>query len=324
MSEQKKFRVAIVGCGRMGRLHSRRLIDDGRASVVCVHDPLPEAAASLVQDVVPATRIANTFDELLRADDVDAAIICTPTTAHYEQVLACHARGWHILCEKPLAENRDRTRQLIEVARGGSTVCMLGYQRRYSATFRTLRREIRSGKWGAVRAFVAHNVEHWQQTIAGTWRDDPTINIGGFVGDAGNHKLDQVHYLTGLRVSEVQARSLYCGSNVPIQTSVSGIFNNGALLAMDFIGNAQYLGEDFHVHCERADLSIRDKTMWIARDNRVEQTTDLEPESNPVIEFLNVLDGKSENIAPFEIALPVWDLLAAIMKSSETGANVRV
>ena len=83
---------------------------------------------------------------------------------------------------------------------------------------------------------------------------------------------------------------------------------------MDFIGNAQHLGEVFSVHCAEADLMIRDGQVWIARENRLEPIANLEPESDPVTGFLDYLDGKIENPVPFSAA-PA-SLLASALPSS--------
>ena len=83
-----------------------------------------------------------------------------------------------------LAESRERTVALLDDARRGGPHCSLAYQRRCWSTYRTLKREVESGRWGPVRAVTSHNVENWRQTIAGTWRDDPAANPGGFLGDA--------------------------------------------------------------------------------------------------------------------------------------------
>jgi hypothetical protein len=111
---------------------------------------------------------------------------------------------------------------------------------------------------------------------------------------------------------------------VEVISSVSAVLEGDVPLCMDFIGNAQYLGEDFHVHCERADLMIRDRQAWIAEGNQVRRIADVEPDSNPTIGFLDLLDGRSENIAPFSCALPVFDMTEAILESSRTGRNVLV
>lgn len=308
----------------MGRAHAQRLAADGRGQVVALCDPNQAMALQLRQEVADGAEVFTNLNEMLDRAELDAAIICTPTTAHRDQVLACHSRGLSVLCEKPLAESRERIQELVRVAEAGGPVTSLAYQRRYWSTYRTLKREVESGRWGAVRSVTSHNVEHWQQTIAGTWRDDPEINIGGFVGDAGSHKIDTVFYVTGLKAREVFARSWNCGSHVEVISSVSAVLEGDVPLCMDFIGNAQYLGEDFHVHCERADLMIRDRQVWIAEHNQMRRLEDVEPDSNPTVGFLDLLDGRSENIAPFSCALPVFDMTEAILESSRKGRNVIV
>jgi predicted dehydrogenase len=195
----------------------------------------------------------------------------------------------------------------------------IAYQRRYWATYRTLRREVQSGRWGRVQSVTTHSSERWQQTIAGTWRDDPAMNPGGFIGDAGSHKIDMVFFVTNLALAEVFAHADNRGSRVPIGTTVSGRLTNGVALSMNFIGDAQHWREDFCVHCDHADLSIHDGRLWLARDNRIEPVTDLEPESNPNAAFLDCLLDGAPNQAPPECALPVWDFTQAVLSSARTG-----
>jgi predicted dehydrogenase len=200
------LRIAIIGCGRMGRHHSERLIKDGRGRAVALFDALNQTAIELQRALWPEACICSSLDELLEQNEIDAAILCTPTAEHFSQATRCLDRGWHLLCEKPLAANRDQILSLIarsERCQNERQAFSLGYQRRHTALYKTLRREVRSGKWGRVRAVVSHNVENWQPTIPGTWRDDPSQNPGGFLTDAGSHKLDSIFYVTGLAPVEV-------------------------------------------------------------------------------------------------------------------------
>lgn len=311
----------------MGRHHVQKLLADGRGQVVALLDSSPAMAASLRDELCPSASVCDTLSSLLAVDSVDAAIICTPTAEHYVQATACLDRGWHVLCEKPLAATRSEIIELIgrsEVARNKGQVFSLGYQRRHTALYRTIRREVLSGKWGAVRAVVSHNVENWQPTIAGTWRNDPAQNPGGFVTDAGSHKLDSIFYITGLSPREVFARSQNWGSQVEIVTSASAVLSGDVTATIDFIGLAQYLGEDLSIHCERADLMLRHGEFWIAQGGRMEQNSVDEPESTPVESFLNtILDGAIE-LSPPSAALPVYELTQAILESSRTRASVIV
>lgn len=318
-------RFAILGCGRMGRHHSEQLIADGRGAVTALFDVFTTAACALQQELWPDARVFSTFAELISASDVDAAIICTPTAEHSVQAHACLGKGWHVLCEKPLAATRGQILALIaasERAAKRRQAFSLGYQRRHTALYRTLRREVQSGKWGRIRAVVSHNVENWQPTIPGTWRDDPQQNPGGFLTDAGSHKLDQLFYVTGLQPREVFARSQNWGSHVEILTSASVLLENDVTATIDFIGHAQYLGEDLSIHCEHADLMIRQGELWIARDGTRERLPVDEPDSNPVASLLDTILNGTEDRSPPSAALPVYDLTQAMLESSRTGQAV--
>lgn len=318
------LRFAMIGCGRMGRMHSERLVADGRGAVTAYVDENRPAAERLRNEFFPAAGVFDSLDELLAEAPLEAAIVGTPTTLHLDQVRACRERGLHVLCEKPLADTREGIVTLVEESRSSGGILSVGYQRRTWATFRTLRREVHSGRWGAVRAVTSHNVENWQQTIGGTWRDDPAINAGGFIGDAGSHKLDVIFYVTGLRPVEVFAQTWNCGSRVEILGTVAARLEGDVPLSMDFIGNAQYLGEDLHIHCAEADLMVRDWKLWIARNGKVDLVEDLEPESNPVSAFIDLLLESRENFAPPECALPVYDMTLAILHSARTREIVPV
>ncbi|MEX0585621.1 MAG: Gfo/Idh/MocA family oxidoreductase, partial [Pirellulales bacterium] len=257
--------------------------------------------------------------ELLVQTAPEIVLICTPTSEHFDQVAACQQLGTHVLCEKPLADSRDRIDRLIDAAENGPALHAIAYQRRSWATYRALRWEVLSGRWGPVRSVTMRATEDWQSTIGGTWRDDPQANLGGFIGDAGSHKIDAVFFVTELAPREVYARSWNCGSQVDVVTLVSAVLDGDVPLNMDFIGNAGALREDLHVHCEEADLMIRDGRAWIARTNQVEPIAPLEPDTNPIAAFLDALDGTAENRAPFRCARPVFDFTTAIMESAAAG-----
>ena len=281
------------------------------------------AAVKLRDELAPQAATYADVDRMLDEGGVDAAIVCTPTTAHFEQVQACRRAGCAVLCEKPLADTADRIRTLIDESSSGPPL-VVAYQRRCWATFRTLRREVQSGRWGEIRAVTSHNTEHWQQTIAGTWRDDPAVNPGGFLGDAGSHKLDALFYVTGLVPASVYARSDRCGSSVPIVTTATAISACGVPIALDFIGNAHHQAEDLQIHCTKADLMVRDWRVWVARGNVVEPLSPLEPDSTPAVSFLDLLDGNLENPAPAACAWPVFAMTEAALASGRTGAPVEV
>ncbi len=318
------IRLALVGCGQIGRFHAERIVADGRSRIVALCDPLPANANRLQAEFAPEAKIFESTASLIEVCSIDAAVICTPTHQHFEQVRQFRERGIHVLCEKPLADTRERIVQLIEDTRSGGPELAVAYQRRGWPVYRTLRREVQSGRHGPVRSLTAHVSERWQQTIAGTWRNDPAFNPGGFIGDAGSHKIDMVFFVTGLAPREVFAHSDKRGMQVEIVTTLSARLENDVALSMNFIGDSQHFREDFQVHCGEADLMYREGMVLIARNNKIERIAELEPESNPNAACLDLLEGKSPNFAPASVARPVWDLTQAILESARTGQVVRL
>jgi predicted dehydrogenase len=320
----ERLRLAIVGCGQIGRFHAERIVADRRGRIVALCDPQTANAERLREVFAPEARIVDDVARLADGGALDGAVVCTPTHQHFDQVRILRAAGIHVLCEKPLADARARIVQLIAEAEQGGPLLSVGYQRRYWPTFRTLRREVRSRKYGPVRSLTTHNAERWLQTIGGTWRDDPAFNPGGFIGDAGSHKLDMVFFVTGLAPREVFAHSDMRGAKVPIVTTISARLETEVALSMNFIGDAQHFREDFQVHCDLADIMVRDGAVWIARNNKVEKVTDLEPESNPNVAFADCLIDGADNVAPASIALPVWDFTQAVLESARSGRVVHI
>ena len=229
----------------------------------------------------------------------------------------------HVLCEKPLAETRERIVQLIEDVRAGGPELAVAYQRRGWPAYRTLRREVQSGRHGPVRSLTAHVTERWQQTIAGTWRDDPAFNPGGYIGDAGSHKIDMVFYVTGLAPREVFAHSDKRGMRVEIVTTLSARLENDVALSMNFVGDSQHYREDFQVHCAEADLIYREGVVSIARNNKIERIAELEPESNPNAAFMDLLTGKRPNYCWRRWPCRCGISRQAILESTRTGSVVR-
>ncbi len=325
----KSLRCVVVGCGRMGLAHAERLAADPRASLTGFFDADRDSATQLRDLFAPDAEVFESAEEAFSQADADAAIICTPTSLHASHVKAAARHDLHVLCEKPLGATRDEILDLIDLSHSRSDLhFMLGYQRRFWAIYRRMKEEIESGRWGNIVGVTAVNTERWQQTIAGTWRDDPDINYGGYLGDAGSHRLDNLFYLTGLSLSELAARSTKSGSRVEIVTLVNGELRDGTNrevpFSLSFVGNSNSFHEELFIHCEKADLIVRDFQFFIGQDDKV-KLVELPPEQsgrestqNPVNGFLDLVYGAAENISPFECALPVFDMTTAILDSARS------
>ena len=321
-----KLRLGIIGCGAIARRHAEWLVADGRAEVRVCSDPHRAHAEALRRDYFPQAIVEederNAFD---LHSELDAVIICSPTLRHHHQVCRALDHGLHVLCEKPLATTREQIVEIIERANHVGRLVSIAHQRRYMSPYATARRELTENAefYGPLLQIHLFVCERWQQTITGTWRDDPAVGSGYF-GDAGIHQIDVIHYLSDRRVKRLLATSAKRGSRVEIGTRVIAEMSGDVDLSAHFVGHAHHYREDIHFHGRDADLLLRTEELYRCRDNKIERITDLVPESNPDKAFIDAVLANRPTISPAEIALPIFDWTRGVLDSVKHGTWVEI
>lgn len=180
-------RLALIGAGRMGRLHrevARRL--DAVVVTVVVEPNLAEAARSDDGAVV-----FRDLDEALTHGGFDAAVVAAPSDLHRQLVERLLEAGVPTLCEKPCGLTVTDARAATDLARTTGVLLQIGYWRRFVPELVDLQLRIASGEFGAVAL-----IEAWQ------WdREPPPAEFrrrsGGILLDMGVHEIDQIRWLTG-------------------------------------------------------------------------------------------------------------------------------
>jgi predicted dehydrogenase len=132
-----KLRMAVVGCGHLGRIHARLLSELDTVQLVAAVDPNP-AARQAVADSLSIGAYAD-YKEL--PGQIDAAVLAAPTSLHAEIALYLMERGIHLLVEKPLATTaHDAQRMLLASARH-AVVLAAGHVERFNPAFQALRQQ---------------------------------------------------------------------------------------------------------------------------------------------------------------------------------------
>src|SRR6476619_7992256 len=133
----------------IGKDHIRRLTTVLAGSTVVAVTDVNLDEAKRVADGVPGAAVYSTGQELIKADDVDAIIVCPWGPTHEEYVLAAIEAGKPVFCEKPLATTQEACLRIIdaEVAFGRRLV-QVGYMRRYDAAYRAMKDVVDSGELG--------------------------------------------------------------------------------------------------------------------------------------------------------------------------------
>jgi myo-inositol 2-dehydrogenase / D-chiro-inositol 1-dehydrogenase len=192
----ERVRLAVIGAGRMGRVHLDALALARTACVVAVVEPAPAAREAA------ATRGLATYadlDELLEAGGFDAALIAAPSDLHLQLVERLAAAGVPVLCEKPCGGRADEARAAAAAAAAGGVHLQVGYWRRFVPELVALQARLAAGALGD-----ALLVACWQ------WDAAPPssgfrAHSGGIAIDMGVHEFDQVRWLSGQEIVELEA-----------------------------------------------------------------------------------------------------------------------
>ena len=129
-----RLRVAVIGAGHLGRIHSKLLESVDGAELVAISDPIESArenAANLFD--VPTF---GDYHELI--DQVDAAIIAAPTDAHADIATDLLKAGKHLMVEKPLATSADDANRLTMLASARRLTLQVGHVDRFNPAFTAL------------------------------------------------------------------------------------------------------------------------------------------------------------------------------------------
>jgi predicted dehydrogenase len=128
--------VAVIGCGRMGRLHARVYSQMPRVKLVGVCDADLEAASAVAEEF-GGTAYASA--ESLPSD-LAAVTIAVPTKFHLDIALPLLKRGVACLIEKPLAESSAQGRKIVDAGRDGKALIQVGHIERFNPAVRAMGR----------------------------------------------------------------------------------------------------------------------------------------------------------------------------------------
>lgn len=188
--------VALLGAGRIGKVHAKAIGAAPGAQLVAVADAYPDAAEALAS--AHGARVSS-IDEIAAADDVDAVIICTPTDTHADLIEQFARAGKAVFCEKPVDLSLDRVRTCLKTVEDLGATLMLGFNRRFDPHFKAVREAIDAGRIG--------DVEMVQITSRDPGAPPPSyIKVsGGIFRDMTIHDFDMARFLLGEEITTVYA-----------------------------------------------------------------------------------------------------------------------
>ena len=196
--------VGLIGYGYWGPKLARNLAASGaRLAAVCDQreDRLRLALAQF-----PEAEPARRWSELLRNPGVEAVVLATPPTTHFEIGRGSLAAGKHVLIEKPITTTSDDAARLIEAAARRGLTLMVDHTFLYTDSIQQVRRMVAEGSLGDLVCYDGVRIG-----------PRPASTDVDVVWDLATHDLAIIDYLFGLRPDGVAAAGIVPAGGPPVE-----------------------------------------------------------------------------------------------------------
>ncbi|MGX7024861.1 Gfo/Idh/MocA family protein [Vagococcus hydrophili] len=125
------MKIGIIGLGNIFQKAYLPTLSENRQLHTYYFASKNEETKNRLKNNYGFTNFVETLDDLLDLG-IEACMIHSATVAHYEVAKKCLNSGIHVLMDKPLSEEYEETKELIELAEEKNVTLMTGFNRRFA------------------------------------------------------------------------------------------------------------------------------------------------------------------------------------------------
>lgn len=204
--------IGVVGYGYWGPnlVRNFSVYEGSDVIAVCDRDPdrLKRAKAAY-----PAIEVLEDYEALLKHPKVDAIAIATSVNTHYHLAKAALMAGKHVLVEKPMTEDSESSRELVELAAQKGLVLLVDHTFTYTGAVNKIRDLVKSGEIGDLLYYDSIRVN------LGLFQHD--VNV---LWDLAVHDLSILLYITDKRPVAVSAQGVRAVPHNPESVAYMSLF----------------------------------------------------------------------------------------------------
>src|SRR5881394_1498012 len=138
VSSSRPMGIAVIGCGYWGMNYVRIFNELTESRVVAVCEQSPERLKEIAR-WFPNVYLTTQIEDVISQPDVQAVIVCTEATSHFNVTRRLLLAGKHVLVEKPLTTTSSDAQKLIELADSQSATLMVGHTFIFNAGVRKVK-----------------------------------------------------------------------------------------------------------------------------------------------------------------------------------------
>ena len=230
INAMKKFRVGVIGCGRISVMHLTPLKQMQNVEIVACCDIKEDRARAAAKKY--GGKVYCSYEDMLKTEKLDCVHICLPHYLHSAVACAAFEHGVNVLTEKPMDVDLKSAEKAVECAEKNGVLFGVIFQCRYNNSSRLVKSAVDSGKLGkiiSVRStltWTRPDSYYAESDWKGTWDKEG----GGVVIDQAIHSIDLVNWIVDSRVKSVSCSMANRGHKaVSVEDSAEGLitFENG-------------------------------------------------------------------------------------------------
>lgn len=187
--------IAVIGAGRIGKIHAANIARNARLSLKYVVDPFGDAAPLAVKHGASAVEIGQVWAD----PDVAGVVIASSTDTHLDYTLRAVGAGKHVFCEKPLDHDISRSLDALTELAASECKVLLGFNRRFDPNFSSLRSRLQRDEVGTLETLhiISHDPSPPSPAYART--------SGGIFKDMSIHDFDMARWVLDEEIESVFA-----------------------------------------------------------------------------------------------------------------------
>ncbi len=190
-----KLKVAVIGVGSISENHISGYLKNENTELYAFCD-INEKTLKAKGEKHGVTRLYTDKDLMFKElPEIDIVSVCTWNCAHAECSIAALNAGKHVLCEKPMAMNKQEAEAMLEASKRNNKLLMIGFVRRFGNDAEILKEFIDAGDLGEIYYGKACYLRRAGAPTG--WFGDSARSGGGPLIDLGVHVMDLSRYLVG-------------------------------------------------------------------------------------------------------------------------------
>lgn len=326
------LKIALLGCGTMGRVHARAYKKMDDIEIVAVCDLRSDFANKIATPF--NANVYSDFEKMMANEEIDMVDICLPTYLHHEYAIKCMDKNKHVFCEKPIALSVEDAQEMIDKAVETNIKFSVGHVLRFFPTYAKAADKFTPDNLGHAKLIRTVRNQAFPMWSWDNWFSDYKRSGGPYV-DLMIHDLDWIIHRFG-KVERVYARSfiadkqdhsialLRLENGAIVHSEASWAYPQGSpfKMAYEIVGTQGQLEYD-----NQKDASVIVQNVNEDVFNMAASSPDFaieEPYYAELRSFIEHIIFDSELVVSPEQALESLKVALAAKKSSEINRSIKI